>query len=84
MSIEKKDIDKILSLDKASFEEKLHGAIKAAGIDKKFESAILSDSDRIMKTIKNMNQKDIDKLSEIIKKNNLGQLENIIKSELNK
>ncbi len=84
MSIDKKDIDRVVSLPKKDFDEKLSQAVNAAGVDKKLSDAILRDSDKIKKALGSLSEKEISELSEILKKNNLGKVEDLLKSGLGK
>ena len=84
MSFDKNDLNKILSLSPEEFDKKLSGAIKASGIDEKISSSLLKDTKRVRSALAGLSEKDLENISEIIKKNNLGQIETIIKSEINR
>lgn len=80
MSIEKKDIDRITGLSKNDFEKKLSAAVKSAGVDPLVSMALMRDSEKIKKALGSLSEKDIAQLSEVLKKNNLGDIEKIIKN----
>lgn len=80
MSIDKKYIDRVIGLSKKDFDEKLAQAVNAAGVDKKLSEALLRDSDKIKKALSSLNENDIAELSEILKKNNLGKVEDLLKN----
>ena len=80
MSIDKKDIDKVIGLSKKDFDEKLAEAVNSVGIDKKISETLLRDSDKIKKTLESLTDKEISALSETLKKNNLARIEEIIKN----
>ena len=82
MSIDKKDIEKIVDLDKAEFEKRLAMAIGASGIDISRYECIIKDSEKIKSALSNLNSNDLKKLSDLIEKNNMGQLEKILKDGL--
>ena len=84
MSIDKKDINKVIELSKKDFDEKLGQAIKAAGVDKKLSETLIRDSDKIKKALEALGDKEISELSEILKKNNLEKVENILKRDSDK
>ena len=80
MSIDKKDIDRVIGMSKKDFDEKLSQAVNAAGVDKRLSETLLRDSDKIKKALGSLSDKDISDLSEILKKNNLGKVEELIKN----
>lgn len=84
MGIDKKDIDRVIGLSKKDFDEKLAQAVNAAGVDKKLSETLLRDSDKIKKALGSLSEKEISDLSEILKKNNLGKVEDLLKSGLGK
>ena len=82
MSIEKKDIDRITGLSKSDFEKKLSEAVKSAGVDPLVSIALLRDSEKIKNALGSLSEKEIAQLSEVLKNNNLGNIEKIIKNGL--
>ena len=80
MSIDKKDIDRVIGLSKKDFDEKLAQAINNAGVDKHLSEALLRDSDKIKKALGGLSEKEISELSEILKKNNLAKVEDLLKN----
>ena len=80
MSIDRKDIDKVIGLSKKDFEEKLAEAVNSVGIDEKISKTLIRDSDKIKKTLESLTDKEISDLSETLKKNNLVRIEEIIKN----
>lgn len=82
MSFDKNDLDKILGLSSDEFEQKLKAALVASGIDKRVSETLLKDSGRIRNALSGLSEKDLVKISELVKKNNLGNVESIIKNTL--
>lgn len=79
MSIDKKDIDRILKLESDEFNKRLSAALAASGKEFGAYSYLLKDGDKIKKALAGLNESDIAKLSEILKNNNLESVEKIIK-----
>ncbi len=83
MSFDKNDLDKILGLPRDEFDRKLKRALDASGVDKKVAEALLKDTGKIRGALSGLQESDLAKLSEIVQKKNLGNIESIIKNEIN-
>lgn len=79
MSIDKKDIERVASLNDEMFRAQVQKAVQSAGLDPKLTSRILKDSDKIKKALQTLSDKDLEKLSETLKSNKLDSIEKIIK-----
>ena len=79
MSIDKKDIERVVALNDEVFRAQVQKAVQSAGLDPRLTSRILKDSDKIKKTLQTLSDKDLEKLSETLKSNKLDSIEKIIK-----
>lgn len=79
MSIDRKDVDKVLSLNDRDFRARVENAVRVSGLDPTVANYILKDSDKIKKALQGLSDKDLSKLSDTIKKNNLESIEKIFK-----
>lgn len=79
MSIDKKDIERVASLNDEMFRAQVQKAVQSAGLDPKLTSRILKDSDKIKKALQTLSDKDLEKLTETLKSNKLDSIEKIIK-----
>jgi len=79
MSIDRKDVDKVLSLNDRDFRARVESAVRVSGLDPTVANYILKDSDKIKKALQGLSDKDLSKLSDTIKKNNLESIEKIFK-----
>ncbi len=82
MSFDKNDLNKILSLSPEEFDKKLTSALNSSGIDGKVAKMVMKDTSKIRNALSGLSEKDLQGITEVMKKNNLGQLENIIKKEI--
>lgn len=82
MSIDKKDVERITGLSKKEFDARLSEAVIAAGVDPKISGMLLRESDKIKNALGSLSEKELAELSEILKKNKLGQIEAIIKDKM--
>ena len=79
MSFDKKDIERILKLDSDEFAKRISAALTASGKDAEAYGSLLRDSDKIKKALSSLSASDIEKLSAVLKNNNLESLEKILK-----
>jgi hypothetical protein len=80
--IDKKDVDRITGLSKSEFDKRLSDAVTLAGLDPKVSGMLLRDSDKIKNALGSLSEKEIGELSEVLKKNKLGKIEELIKSSI--
>ena len=82
MSIDRKDLEKVLSLGDDEFRNRVEKAVNSAGLDPKVTKYILNDSEKIKKALRGLSDKDLSRMSETLKKNNLESIEKIFKDNL--
>ncbi len=82
MSFDKNDLDSVKKLSKDEFHTKLSNAVQKAGIEPTISNMLLKDTEKIRKAISSLSEKDLAQISQTLQKNNMGQIENIIKNEI--
>lgn len=82
MSFDKNDLDSVKKLSKDEFNAKLTNAVQKAGVDPAISNMLLKDTEKIRRAISTLNEKDLLQISQTLQKNNMGQIENIIKNEI--
>lgn len=82
MSFDKNDLDSVKNLSKDEFNAKFTNAVQKSGLEPMISNMLLKDTEKIRKALSQLNEKDLAQISQTLQKNNMGEIENIIKNEI--